>query len=85
MKAARVIVNTVATLGLAFVIARFLGTVNFAPWATTALVRVAAFFGAYGDEHIEDFYMLASFVVAIVVSGLIVWSANRAIFRQMSR
>lgn len=77
MKPLRLILNIVATVAITLVLARVFGSIPFAPWATTALVRFSAFLGAYGDEHVEDVYLLTSLALSLVLAAIVVWGANR--------
>jgi uncharacterized membrane protein len=76
MKFGRYAANTVATIAAWFGIAKIFGSINFSDAATNILVSAAALFGQYGDENIEDFYFLASALVALFLAILIVWTAN---------
>jgi hypothetical protein len=78
---ARATANITATLVIALCITRILGSIPFAPWATAALIRLAAWFGAHGDEQVEAFYALVSLSGALMVAIAFVWVANRLLFR----
>ncbi|CAN7395313.1 non-ribosomal peptide synthetase [Trinickia sp. LjRoot230] len=78
----RIAVNGIATVVIALGIARILGAIPFGPSATDALIRFAAWFGAYGDEQIDDVYMVASLLAALVIAALLVWVANRLLARR---
>ena len=77
----RLSLNIVATITITLALARAFGSIPFAPWATTALVRFAAFFGAYGDEQVEDVYLLASLALSLVLAAVVVWGTNRLLRR----
>ncbi|PTB20931.1 non-ribosomal peptide synthetase [Trinickia symbiotica] len=74
--------NLAATLVIALGVARVLGSIPFAPWATEALVRFAAWFGAYGDEQVEDVYAIASLLAALILAGTLVWTTSRLLRRR---
>lgn len=80
MKTSRIVFNVVTTLAVTLALAKAAGTIQFAPWATNALVRFAGLFGAYGDEGDLVSSLLASLIVAVAV----VCGANR-LFRRPSR
>lgn len=78
----RAAANIVTTLVIALCITRVLGSIPFAPWATAALVRFASWFGAYGDERVEDIYVLVSLPFALMAAAVLVWVANRLLLRR---
>jgi hypothetical protein len=77
----RTAINTVATITGTLGIAKILGSIGIASWATDALIRFAGWFGAYGDEQIGDVYMVAVIVLSFVTASALVWSANRLLTR----
>ncbi|AOJ80806.1 non-ribosomal peptide synthetase [Burkholderia savannae] len=83
MKASRIVFNVVATLAVTLALAKVAGSIQFAPWATSALVRFAGLFGAYGDEGVEDVYLASSFLASLIVAVAVVCGANR-LFRRPS-
>lgn len=76
MKRMRYVWNTIATLVIGLGIAKTFGNMSFSPHATELLVRFAALFGAYGDEHVEDVFMLSSLLAALVIAALLVRLIN---------
>ncbi|CAM2198554.1 Non-ribosomal peptide synthetase (plasmid) [Paraburkholderia kururiensis] len=80
--AVRMTLNVLVTLFVALGLARLAGSVPFAPWATDVLVRFAALFGAYGDEKVEDVYMLTTLLLSLFLAALLVWAVNRALARR---
>ncbi|AIO65251.1 MULTISPECIES: hypothetical protein [pseudomallei group] len=81
MKASRVALNVVATLAVTLVLAKVAGSIQFAPWATDALIRFAGIFGAYGDESVEDVYLVSSLLASLILAIAVVWGANRLVLR----
>ena len=79
---AAIALNVVAIAIIALGIARVLGTIPFAPWATDSLIRFAAWFGAYGDEQVENVYVLASLLVAFIFAAALVWATRRLLARR---
>lgn len=73
----RIAFNVTSTLVIALGVARILGSIPFAPWATDALIRFAAWFGAYGGEQVEDVYAIASLLAAFMIAAALVWVINR--------
>ncbi len=71
--ALKLVMTIVITIG----IARVLGAIPFAPWATDLLIRFAALFGAYGDEQVEDVYAIASLLAALACAVALVWTVKR--------
>jgi hypothetical protein len=82
--ATRITVNVVSTVAIALGVVRILGGIPFAPWATDLLIRLAAAFGMYGDEQVEDVYMIASLLIAFAFAAALVWAANRLVARRRS-
>ncbi|RDV00219.1 non-ribosomal peptide synthetase [Trinickia dinghuensis] len=78
----RIALNVVTTLVIALGLTRLLGSIPFAPWATDALIRFAAWFGAYGDERIEDVYAMASLLIALTIAAALVWAFHRLLARR---
>lgn len=66
-----------AILLLWLVLALICGRISFAPWATDLLVDVTARLGIYGNESVENFYMIASLAFSLIVAILIVVGAER--------
>ncbi|AOI40585.1 hypothetical protein [Burkholderia oklahomensis] len=69
-----------ATLAVTLAFAKVAGSIQFAPWATGALVRFAGLFGAYG-ESTEDVYLVASLLTSLILAIAVVWGANRLFSR----
>ncbi len=84
MKTSRIVFNVVTTLAVTLALAKAAGTIQFAPWATNALVRFAGLFGAYGDEGVEDVHLVLSLLASLIVAVAVVCGANR-LFRRPSR
>jgi hypothetical protein len=80
----RITVNIVSVIAIALGVVRILGGIPFAPWATDLLIRLAAGFGMYGDEQVEDVYVIASLLIAVAFAAALVWAANRLIARRRS-
>ena len=79
---AGIALNFGAIVSIALGIARVLGTIPFAPWATDSLIRFAAWFGAYGDEQVENVYALASLIMAFILAAALVWATHRLLARR---
>ena len=60
------------------------GHVGFTPGMTAGLVRLSSYFGFYGDEAVEDFFMILSGAVALLLAVGVVWLGNRAIRHRMA-
>lgn len=78
----RIALNGITTVVIALGVARILGAIPFGPSATDALIHFAAWFGAYGDEQVDDVYMVTSLIAALVIAALLVWVANRLLVRR---
>ncbi|WP_063533135.1 hypothetical protein [Burkholderia sp. MSMB1589WGS] len=81
MKTSRIVFNVVATLAVTLALAKVAGSIKFAPWATNALVRFAGLFGAYGDESIENVYLVSSLIASLILAVVVVCGANRLLRR----
>lgn len=74
MKRWLVSVLTIVVLTLLFM--KIFGSIWFTDDMTEALVRTAAWLNIYGDEGIEDFYLLTTALVSLALSLLIVSIVN---------
>lgn len=74
--------NVVTTIVVTLGITRALGSIPFAPSATKALIDFAAWFGAYGDERIEDIYAILSLSVAFLIAAAFVLAVNLFVRRR---
>ncbi|MGN6315372.1 non-ribosomal peptide synthetase [Trinickia sp.] len=77
----RTAANTIATITGTLGIAKVLGSIEFSSWATDSLIHFAGWFGAYGDEQIEDVYMVVTILLSFVTASALVWSANKLLTR----
>ncbi len=75
----RLALRIAAFVVLAILLMMTFGRVGFAPWATDLLVRTSAALGIYGDEAIENFYMIATMALSVVLAGAIVLLGERAL------
>lgn len=73
----RLTLRVLAILLVWLVLALMCGRIPFAPWATDLLVDVTARLGIYGIESVENFYMIASLTLCLIVAILIVVGAER--------
>jgi hypothetical protein len=83
MKPLRHTLKIVTTVAVTLTPARGFSSISFALRATSALVRFAAFFGAYGDEHVADNYLLTSVALSLLLAAIIVRGANRLLRRSL--
>jgi hypothetical protein len=58
------------------------GHVPFSNSATSALIRVGAWFGIYGDEALEDFYFYVTVSVSFVLAVVVMLKGNRLLARR---
>ena len=65
-----------AVIVMTLLFMRVLGGIRFTDGMTDGLLRAAALFGVYGDEGIEDFYLLTTALASLALSLLIVGTAN---------
>lgn len=75
----RLALRIAAYVVLAILLMMTFGRIGFAPWATDLLVRTSAALGIYGDEAIENFYMMATMALSVVLAGAIVLLGERAL------
>ena len=74
-----------ATLLLGLGLAKLFGSIPFSPHATAVLVRIAAWFGVYGDEQVEDMFMLVSALLALLIAALLVRLARAMLAARKQR
>ncbi len=70
------LVDAVLVIALALLFMKLFGSVHFTPSMTDHLVRFAASFGRYGDEDVEDLFLLVATITSFVLSLLIVGIAR---------
>ncbi len=80
----RTVLNLAAAAVLWFGFAVALGHVSFTPGMTAGLVHLSSYFGFNGDEAVEDFFMISSAAVALLLAVGVVWLGSRAIRRRMT-
>ncbi|MDW9238146.1 hypothetical protein C7S16_0692 [Burkholderia thailandensis] len=45
------------------------------------MIRFAGIFGVYGDESVEDVYLVSSLLASLILAIAVVWGANRLVLR----
>jgi DMSO/TMAO reductase YedYZ heme-binding membrane subunit len=73
----RKLLNIVAILALWIGLSFLFGHIHFTSSMTDDLIRTTSALGIYGDEAIEDFYMVVTMVLALILSIGIVWIINQ--------
>ncbi|MEM5338518.1 non-ribosomal peptide synthetase [Paraburkholderia azotifigens] len=81
----RFLLNLILTLAITLCFAWIFGHIPFSNDATTALIRVGAWFGIYGDETLEDLYFYVTLSVSFVLAVAVVRQGNRSIDRRNGR
>ncbi|WGS50646.1 hypothetical protein LFL96_03810 [Paraburkholderia sp. D15] len=82
MKVIRILANVGAVLLLSWVILHALLDMQFAPWATIGLVRVASYFGIDAPDTIEAFGGLLMLIFSLVLATASVFAANKILKRK---
>jgi hypothetical protein len=66
-----------AVVALTLLLMKLFGSLRFAPWATGWLIDAAALFGLHGVEAVENFYMLATILLSLLIALALVGGVTR--------
>ena len=80
----RTLLNLAAAALLWFGFAVAFGHVSFTPGMTAGLVRLSSYLGLDDDELVDDFFMILSAAVALLLAVGVVWLGNRAIRQRLA-
>lgn len=81
MRRRLLMVVAVAVLTLSFM--HICGNIRFDAAGTERLVKVAGWFGVYGDEGIEDFFLATTAIAGLLLALAIVATASALLTRRV--
>lgn len=85
MKIVRILLLVLLTLALSVAATRVLVQLDLGQSYARAIYSFFNFFGIYGDEAVEDYYALSTLLLFMLVIGLLVLWASRAMTRGARR